>query len=523
MTARTLMVVGTQSSAGKSTLVAALCRILARDGLRVAPFKAQNIALNAGVTPEGHEIGRATLVQAEAAGVAPHPDMNPVLIKPEGARGSQLVLGGHAHSRLDAETWPALRPLIWNTITAALDRLRARTDIVVIEGTGSPVELNLQANDMANMSVARYADAPVLLVGDIERGGVFAALVGTLVLLAPEDRARVRGLVINKFRGDPAALGNALDLLRPRAFDLPTLGVIPYLSRIGLPAEDVVSLDATAPDPAREAADGSADNPVRIAVVRLPHISNFDDFEPLAAEAGVAVRYVERADQLDDLTAAVILPGSKVTLDDLAWMRRSGIADAVARLAARGATVVGICGGYQMLGRWLLDPEGVEAEPGAEVPGLGLLPVRTVFERGKRTLRIEATVDAQAGPFAALAGTTIRGYELHVGRTSVEPEASGVARLCVARDRGPDDALDAVDASGRVWGTYLHGIFDNDDLRHAWLRSLGWRGRGRRLDREAAHDRLADHVTAHLDLAAVRRIAGLDPVETTPAWPGRPA
>ncbi|HEX7836049.1 MAG TPA: cobyric acid synthase [Kofleriaceae bacterium] len=505
MTARTLMVVGTSSGAGKSTLVAALCRILVRDGLRVAPFKAQNIALNAGVTPDGHEIGRATLVQAEAARIAPHPDMNPVLLKPEGARGSQVVLDGRAHGRIDAENWQALRPLLWRTITAALDRLRARTDVVVIEGTGSPVELNLARDDMANLSVARYADAPVLLVGDIERGGVFAALVGTLVLLPPEDRARIRGLIINKLRGDPALLGNALDLLRPHAFDLPTLGVIPYLPEIGLPAEDVASLPAS---PAT-APHGEL---VQIAIVRLPHIANFDDFEPLAAEAGVAVRYVERASELDDPPAAVIVPGSKVTLEDLAWLGRTGIAAAITRLARAGTAVVGICGGYQMLGRWLADPEGVEAAPGAEAAGLDLLPVRTVFERGKRTLRVEATVRALAGPFAALAGTTIRGYELHMGQSSALPDAPGLSPLCSARDSGPDDAddgLGVIDAGGRIWGTYLHGIFDNDDLRHAWLRSLGWQARGRRLDREAAQDRLADHVAAHLDMAAVRRIIGL--------------
>jgi adenosylcobyric acid synthase len=499
------MVMGTQSGAGKSTLVAALCRILAREGLRVAPFKSQNIALNAGVTPEGHEIGRATLVQAEAARIAPHPDMNPVLLKPEGARGSQLVLDGRVHGRIDAENWQALRPLLWRTITAALDRLRARTDIVVIEGTGSPVELNLQRGDLSNMSVARQADAPVLLVGDIERGGVFAALVGTLALLEPDDRARIRGLVINKLRGDPALLGNALDLLRAHAFGLPTLGVIPYLPELGLPAEDVVSLDTSA----ATAADAPHGEPVRVAIIRLPHVANFDDFEPLAAEAGVAVRYVERAIELDDPPAAVIVPGSKVTLDDLAWLRRTGFAAAIIRLARAGTAVVGICGGYQMLGRWLVDPEGVEAAPGAGAPGLDLLPVRTVFERGKRTLRVEATVSARVGPFAALAGTTIRGYELHTGQSAVEPGQAGLSPLCSAREGGPDDALGAISADGRIWGTYLHGIFDNDKLRHAWLRSLSWQGRGRCLDREAAHDRLAVHVGAHLDMAAVRRLAGL--------------
>jgi adenosylcobyric acid synthase len=497
------MVMGTHSGVGKSTLVTALCRLLSRDGLRVAPFKAQNIALNAGVTPDGHEIGRATLVQAEAARIAPHPDMNPVLLKPEGARGSQIVLDGTAFGRVDASNALDLRPLLWRHITAALDRLRARTDLVVIEGTGSPTELNLQKGDLANMAVARYADAPVLLVGDIERGGVFAALAGTLLLLDPGDRARVRGLVINKLRGDPSLLGDGLDLLRPYVFDIPTLGVIPHLPEIGLAAEDVVSLDTNVP----EAAAG--DMPVVVAVIRFPHIANFDDFEPLAAEPGVVVRYVERAAELHPPPAAVVLPGSKVTLDDLAWLRRTGLVDAITRLAQAGAAVVGICGGYQMLGRWIADSEGVEADPGTEAPGLGLLPVRTSFERGKRTIRVEATLTAEIGPLAALAGTSIRGYELHTGTSSLDAPSRGEAAgspLLDVRGSGSRGAAGATSADGRIWGTYLHGIFDNDDLRHAWLRSLAWRGQGRRHDRGAAHDRLADHVGAHLDMAAVRRL-----------------
>jgi len=498
--------VGTQSGVGKSTLVAALCRLLSRDGLRVAPFKAQNIALNAGVTPDGHEIGRATLVQADAARMAPHPDMNPVLLKPEGTRGSQIVLDGTASGRIDASNGPALRPLLWRHITAALDRLRARTDVVVIEGTGSPAELNLQKGDLANMSVARHADAPVLLVGDIERGGVFAALAGTLLLLPPDDRARVRGLVINKLRGDPSLLGDGLYLLQPHVFAIPTLGVVPYLPDIGLPEEDVVGLHANALAADATAAGGA---PVAVAVIQLPHIANFDDFEPLAAEPGVVLRYVQRPADLDSLPAAVILPGSKVTLDDLAWLRRTGLADVITRLARSGTPVAGICGGYQMLGRWISDSDGVEAAPGSEAPGLGLLPVRTSFQGRKRTTRIEATLRAANGPLAALAGTAIRGYEIHSGTSTFDSPGRGepaVSPLLEVRGSVPACLAGATSADGRIWGTYLHGIFDNDELRHAWLRSLGWRGPGRRLDRDAAIERLADHVGSHLDMTAVRRL-----------------
>jgi adenosylcobyric acid synthase len=498
VTARTLMVVGTQSGAGKTTLVTALCRLLAREGLRVAPFKAQNIALNAGITPDGHEIGRATLVQAEAARTAPHPDMNPILLKPEGARGSQLVLDGKLHGRIGSDNWEELRPLLWRRITAALDRLRARTDVVVIEGTGSPVEINLQRDDLANLAVARYADAPVLLVGDIERGGVFAALVGTLMLLDPHDRARIRGLVINKLHGDLALLGDALQRLAPHVFGVPTLGVIPYLPDLGLPAEDVLSLPAQS---------SAAAESIQLAVVRFPHISNSDDFEPLGAEAGVAVRYVERPAELEAPVAAVILPGSKVTLDDLTWLGRTGLAATILRLASAGTPVVGICGGYQMMGRSLHDPDGVEVSPGAEVAGLDLLPLHTVFARDKRTVRVEATIGAGTGPFAALCGTSIRGYELHAGRSIMAPGATDVRPLCVGPEGGRSGSeLGVMSKEGAIWGTYLHGIFDNDELRHAWLRSLGWQGPGRHLDREAAHDCLADHVAAHLDMTAVRRM-----------------
>lgn len=506
MTAATLMIMGTHSNAGKSILVTALCRLFARQGYRVAPFKAQNMALNAGVTPDGHEIGRATIVQAEAAGIAPHVDMNPVLLKPEGHHRSQVVLNGHAHTHIEAHNWLDLKQHLWPQVTGALDRLRARYDLVIIEGAGSPAEINLKEGDIVNMRVARYAQSPVLLVGDIDRGGVFAALVGTMILLEPAERACIKGFIINKFRGDVSLLGDGLQLLQDRAFNTPTLGVIPYLENIGIAAEDSVALD----DPLRQNGAGGpnydpdqAETIVDIAVIRLPRLSNFDDFDPLAAEAGVRVRYVERPEALGR-PAAIILPGSKMTLDDLDWLRQTGLADQVVSLAQQQTAVVGICGGYQMMGQTLSDPDGVEAPAGTQASGLGLLPIETTFAGDKHTVQVQATLQADLGPFATLKGTPIQGYEIHMGRS--QPVTQTLSTLCEI-GRSPQSHADGViTPTGQIWGTYLHGLFDNDALRHAWLRSLGWQAPAQIFDRQLAYNRLADHVEAHLDMEALRRI-----------------
>lgn len=501
MTAKTLMIVGTHSNAGKSILVTALCRILAQDGYRVAPFKAQNMALNAGVTPQGHEIGRATIAQAEAAGLAAHVDMNPVLLKPEGYGRSQVVLNGKHHTHIEAGNWLDLKQYLWEHVTAALDRLRQRHDLVIIEGAGSPAEINLKAGDIVNMRVARYAQAPTLLVGDIDRGGVFAALVGTMVLLEPEERELVKGFVINKFRGDLSLLGDGLQMLQARAFNTPTLGVIPYLPDIGIAAEDSVALDELNHGPDLD--HGAASRRVEIAVIRLPRVQNFDDFDPLAAEPGVQVRYVGRKEELGR-PDALILPGSKMTLADLAWLRERGLADPIIELAQNGTAVIGICGGYQMLGRLISDPDGSEAEPGAVEPGLGLLPIETVFAGDKRTVQVQATLRAEQGALAQLGHSPITGYEIHMGRSY--PAGESLSPLCLIHGETEGHWDGAVAANGRVWGTYLHGLFDNDHLRHAWLRSLGWQGAGRLFDRQQAYNRLADHVRGHLDMAALNEI-----------------
>jgi adenosylcobyric acid synthase len=339
-------------------------------------------------------------------------------------------------------------------------------------------------------------------VGDIDRGGVFAALVGTMVLLEPEERALVKGFIINKFRGEVSLLGDGLALLQARAFNTPTLGVIPYLPEIGIAAEDSVALEQRNNGlPGEQPSSGA--KMVDVAVIRLPRIANFDDFDPLAAEPGVRVRFVERPDDLAE-PAAIILPGSKMTLLDLAWLRETGLAGQITTLARAGTPVVGICGGYQMLGQSLFDPEGAEAEPGTQAAGLGLLPVETIFVGDKRTVQVQATLQAERGPLAALRGTPLRGYEIHMGRSRyLDPAAASLCHV------GPPDsghADGALTSQGQTWGTYLHGLFDNDALRHVWLTSLGWQGRGQSFDRQRAYNRLADHVRAHVDLAALRQI-----------------
>lgn len=492
--ARTLMVVGTHSSAGKSLLVTALCRIFAQDGWHVAPFKAQNMALNAFVTREGHEIGRAQVSQAEAAGIEPHVDMNPILLKPEGNATSQIVLNGRPWARLEAGNFYKHKAELWPHVTGALDRLRRRYELVIIEGAGSPAEINLRAGDIVNMRVACYANAPTLLVGDIDRGGVFAALVGTMVLLEPEERALIKAFVINKFRGDARLLGDGLELLEERAFGTPTLGVVPFLPDLRLADEDGVALDQA---PTRAAAEALVD----VAVLRVPHPSNFDDFDALAAEPGVSVRWVAHPDEWGR-PDAVILPGTKTTLADLAWLRERGLAARVERHARAGGVVAGICGGFQMLGTRIADPHGSEAPSGSDVPGLGLLPVETVFAREKETVQTVATV--LAGPCT---GASVRGYEIHAGHST---GGSPLLRLTQRGLASADLADGAISPDGRIWGCYLHGLFDNAAFRRAWLRSLGWQppdGAAHDIGwREAEYDRLAAHVRAHLDMEMLYEI-----------------
>jgi adenosylcobyric acid synthase len=494
MTAPVLMVLGTASSVGKSVLVTALCRIFRQDGIRVVPFKAQNMSNNADVTADGGEIGRAQSEQAAAAGLAPTTAMNPVLLKPQGDRTSQVVVDGRPAGVLRSAEFLTRKRELWPAVERALDALRAQYELVVAEGAGSTAEPNLRAGDIVNMRVALHAGARVLLVGDIDRGGVFAHLVGTMQLLTDEERALVSGFVINRFRGDPALLQPAINDLESRT-GVPVLGVIPWINDLRLAQEDAVALERPEPGvPAPAAID--------IAVARLNRIANFDDFDPLAAEPGVRVRYVTRPDDLQtpDL---IIIPGTKATIADLEAMRASGLADAIVSRNRVGTPVLGICGGFQMLGMTLRDPDGSEATAGTEAAGLGLLPLVTTFATDKITRRASGKVAASAGVWSETQDTALEGYEIHMGRTEVtNPETQPFLML----DGEPDGAIRW---DGTVAGCYLHGLFHNDALRHGVLRGLGWHGPGAgaaRFDREREFDRLAQHVRSNLDMERVRAL-----------------
>ena len=505
-----LMVQGTASHVGKSVLVAALCRIFRQDGFRVAPFKAQNMSNNSYVTADGGEIGRAQAVQADAAGVEARVEMNPILLKPEADHTSQVVLLGRPVASTGArEYFASLKPRLWQAVQQSLDSLRQEYDIVVAEGAGSPAEINLKATEIVNMAVARYANAPVMLCGDIDRGGVFASLVGTMELLEPEERALVRAFIINKFRGDVSLLTDGLTWLEERT-GVPVAGVVPYFRDIHVPEEDSVPLEYAAPAPAAAVLD--------VAVVYLPHISNFDDFDPLAHHAGVSLRYADSPAALGtpDL---VIIPGTKTTIPDLAWIKERGLAQAVRELHRNGTPVIGICGGYQMLGRTLSDPDHVESSL-ASMDGLGLLPIDTVFQGDKETHRIMGRIVESAGLLAGAAGLPVLGYEIHMGRTTGE----GVAAPVRIDDRAdaPVDAAGSLDgalnAAGSVLGTYVHGLFHNTELRRAMLKELA-RRKGVRLpespdsngelDLDRQYDRLADWVRSSLDMDLVYELAGL--------------
>ncbi|HQJ98237.1 MAG TPA: cobyric acid synthase [Thermoleophilia bacterium] len=521
--ARVVMVLGTGSHAGKSVLAAALCRIYARRGYRVAPFKAQNMSLNSFVTSEGGELGRAQAYQARAAGVEPHVDMNPVLLKPSSRAGSQVVVLGRPVAHMSVSEYHAYQPRVWPIVTAALERLRASNDLVVIEGAGSPAEINLRDQDIVNMKVARHARCPVLLVGDVDRGGVFASLVGHMELFTPEERGHVAAFVINKFRGDAKLLDPGIEYLRQRT-GVPTLGVVPMLEDWRGDDEDSLGIE----DQRQRA---KPDAPLQIAVVRLPFVSNFSDFDALADEPDVNVRYVTTADGLAG-AAAIILPGTKSTIADLAWLRDSGLAVAVQAAAVAGTSVIGICGGYQMLGRRILDPQHVESECDG-IDGLGLLDVATTFAGEKLTVRVEgellavdltsaagsapAARDVDVSPLALLgpAGTPLRGYEIHMGRTCLGGGAAPLLRLRVADGSEHDDGAVSLSGGAAVCGSYVHGLFDHPALRGAFLArlraGLGLPPReGAAALRDDGVDRLADHVEAHLDAALLARIVGLD-------------
>lgn len=537
--AKKIMIQGTMSNSGKSFLVAALCRIFHQDGYRVAPFKSQNMALNSFITADGLEIGRAQAMQAEAAGIAPTVDMNPILLKPTSQMGSQVIVNGEVYGNLNAMEYYRRKPEFIPVIREAFARLEEQYDIIVLEGAGSPAEINLRDNDIVNMGMAELVDAPVLLVGDIDRGGVFASLYGTVSLLEAREQQRIQGLLINKFRGDVKILEPGLRMIEER-LGIPVLGVIP-MGQIDLDDEDSLSerLNASGGACAGKEQSGpmgrsastettvsgncDAAEPYRpcldIAVIHLPYISNFTDFNILQQNPGVSLRYVKRASQLGtpDL---LILPGTKNTMADLTWLRESGLEPAVLRLVEESRIpIIGICGGYQMLGTCLRDPDGVEGRAGVVMRGMELLPAETVFAPQKTRTQIQGTVlggqvgheAERTGWCAACCGMQVTGYEIHMGRTELLSEQS-VASPAIQLADGRADGL--IRDDDLVFGSYLHGLFDNEALTKQLLTYLAAK-KGIRLDvqeesraayKERQYDKLADLVREALDMDAIYEI-----------------
>ncbi len=486
------MVQGTMSNAGKSLLCAGLCRIFKQDGLRVAPFKSQNMALNSFITREGLEMGRAQVVQAEAAGVEPEVRMNPILLKPVTNMGSQVIVLGEVLGNMGAAAYYEMKHTLVPKIMEAYSSLAAESDVVVIEGAGSPAEINLQEGDFVNMGMAKLAGAPVLLAGDIDRGGVFAQLYGTIGLLAPEEQNIVKATIINKFRGDVSLLTPGVKMLEELT-GKPVAGVVPMLS-VDIDDEDSLSERMT---------HRPSDALIDIAVARLPRISNFTDFAALEATPGVAVRYIREPSELGhpDL---IILPGTKSTISDLLWLRQCGLEAAIKKLVSGGTALIGICGGYQMLGRRISDLEG--AEGGGEVAGLGLLPIATEFAAEKHRTRVTGRVIKSGGVLSGLTGAELEGYEIHMGATSLDEGAENMIRL----DNGLYDGCQ----SGNVYGSYLHGFFDTAACREAVLGALAAK-KGVSLSapafdlreyRERQYDLLAEGVRSSLDMELIYRI-----------------
>lgn len=502
--AKAIMLQGTSSHVGKSILTTALCRIFKQDGQKVTPFKAQNMALNSYVTKTGGEMGRAQVAQAEAAGLDPTVEMNPVLLKPTGNSCSQVIVMGKPVSNMSAKEYHAgysLKAL--GVVTECIQKLHKEFDTIVIEGAGSPAEVNLKDNDIVNMRVAKLAGAPVLLIADIDRGGALASIVGTLELLDPDERALVKGIIINKFRGDITLLKPALDFLEVKT-GKPVIGVVPHLDRLGIDDEDSVSLE----DKEQTEKIGALD----IAVLRLPKISNFTDFDALANESDVQVRYVRQGEPIGkpDL---IILPGSKNTTEDLLYLRHNGYEQELIRLAKSGTPIVGICGGYQMLGREVQDPEHTESDLD-KVMGLGLIDSITIFEANKVTHQVKAAACSHKFLGINYSGDNLVGYEIHMGRTQFLSPVD--TAFTIATRSGKEVQLNdgAVSADGLVMGTYIHGIFDNDAYRRTVLDALRVRKglaplgviQDTQARKDAAYNRLADVVRQSLDMELVYQI-----------------
>lgn len=523
--AKGIMIQGTMSNAGKSLLAAGLCRIFHQDGYKTAPFKSQNMALNSYITEEGLEMGRAQAVQAEAAGVSPHVDMNPILLKPTTDVGSQVILRGKAVGNMSARDYFSYKSSLKPMIRECYRRLEEQYDIIVIEGAGSPAEINLNQEDIVNMGMAAMADVPVLLVGDIDRGGVFAQLYGTVSLLSPKDRQRVKGLIVNKFRGDPSILRPGITMLEDLC-KIPVAGVVPYM-QVDLEEEDSLS--------SRLAGERLQKMwTVDVAVIRFPRISNYTDLAALEALDGVRVRYVSDPEKLGE-PDLVVLPGTKSTVSDLMWMRSQGLEGRILKLASRQVPVWGICGGYQMLGETLWDPEGVEGEPMKQpVSGMGLLPLATVFESGKVLTRVEGSFGELDGCLRGLSGLSLSGYEIHMGRTEIcggrgpedtaqlvdyrpEPEICRPLAYVMETQSGSKRAGAQGWNRGNIYGCYVHGIFDQPGIAQRLAEILAEK-KGIHIHasvqdysayRQAQYNKLADELRKSLDMDRIYAMMGL--------------
>ena len=495
--AKVIMIQGTMSNAGKSVLVAGLCRVFRQDGYRVLPFKSQNMALNSYITEDGLEMGRAQVMQAEAAGVKPSVYMNPILLKPTNDVGSQVIVNGKVVGNMKARDYFSYKKRLIPDIMEAFHKLEEQADIIVIEGAGSPAEINLKENDIVNMGLAEMVDAPVLLVGDIDRGGVFAQLLGTLMLLEPQEKRRVKGLIINKFRGDKTILDPGIGMLEEKG-SVPVVGVVPY---VALALEDEDSLS--------ERLEKDTVGIIDIAVIRFPRISNFTDMDVFEQIPGVTVRYVASPGQLQK-PDMIVLPGSKNTMGDLKWMRQNGLEAAIKKLAD-DTILFGICGGYQMLGQSIQDPQGVEGR--GSIQGMGLLPIETVLSGEKIQRQVEGHFVTLNGPLGRLSGLHVKGYEIHMGVSRNIKKDAYVCRL----DTGIKEEECILDGaySGHVYGSYVHGIFDGDQIAVSIAEILAEK-KGLSLNmagqydyaafRESQYDALADVVREHMDMEYIYSI-----------------
>lgn len=506
--AKALMIQGTGSGAGKSLIAAAFCRIFRDMGLRVAPFKAQNMALNSYITAEGGEIGRAQALQAEAAGIEPSVNMNPVLLKASGEAGSQVILRGKVHSTMKAREYYAFRAKAWEAVKKSYAWLSKRCDMIVVEGAGSPAEINLRNVDIVNMAVAKLAKAPVLLVGDIDRGGVFASLYGTVKLLGRDSR-HIKAFVINKFRGDAEILSPGLEMIREKT-GIPVVGVLPYIYELGLPEEDGMALCQNS-----RAGSRFHSGKVRIVIVRLQYISNFTDFDPFSHEPDVELLYSMNASDIETADL-VIIPGTKNTVKDLLLLRELGLDNCIINACKKGVMIMGMCGGYQMLGRKIFDPESIESDQ-REIEGIGLLNIETTFGNVKRTCRVEASAIPDSFCFPLTDNGTaslLKGYEIHMGKSSGDIGLFKVKSVAGSKKEKP--LLDG-SKNGNCWGTYLHGVFDNDLFRRDLINELRRRKGLPSLEaacsysenKEKAIDYLADVVRENIDMDFIKDVVRL--------------